>query len=181
MIIYFYVRASWFSSLNLSVNSVLPPPPQYKDAFMKANPGYKWCPTTSKPVKSPTCQAVCSQRKKVWCFSSNSSKDSATAKKTPQTDNMPQLNFAMAGEYTRQQKHRHEGHWSFQRWFCVCCDSFSDPTKMGGLSMLLLAGEHALTTREVGDGPATAACVHQVSSEAFWRNPMLSGFLVSDV
>lgn len=91
---------------------------EYKDAFMKANPGYKWCPTTSKPVKSPSCQPV--SRKKVWSFSSNSTKDSTTAKKVPKTDSMPQLNFAMA-----------------------------DPTKMGGLSMLLLAGEHALTNREI--------------------------------
>lgn len=93
---------------------------EYKDAFMKANPGYKWCPTTSKPVKSPPCHTVSNSRKKVWSFSSNSSKDSAIAKKMPKTDSMPQLNFAMA-----------------------------DPTKMGGLSMLLLAGEHALTNREI--------------------------------
>ncbi|XP_053188014.1 HMG box transcription factor BBX isoform X1 [Scomber japonicus] len=93
---------------------------EYKDAFMKANPGYKWCPTTSKPVKSPSCQPVGNPRKKVWSFSSNSSKDSTTAKKVPKSDSMPQLNFAMA-----------------------------DPTKMGGLSMLLLAGEHALTNREI--------------------------------
>lgn len=65
---------------------------------MKANPGYKWCPTTSKPVKSPSCQPVSSPRKKVWSFSSNSTKDSTTAKKVPKTDSMPQLNFAMAGE-----------------------------------------------------------------------------------
>ncbi|XP_049896771.1 HMG box transcription factor BBX isoform X1 [Epinephelus moara] len=93
---------------------------EYKDAFMKANPGYKWCPTTSKPVKSPSCQPVSNPRKKVWSFASNSTKDSTTAKKVPKTDSMPQLNFAMA-----------------------------DPTKMGGLSMLLLAGEHALTNREI--------------------------------
>ncbi|XP_069021106.1 HMG box transcription factor BBX isoform X2 [Embiotoca jacksoni] len=92
---------------------------EYKDAFMKANPGYKWCPTTSKPVKSPSCQPFSNPRKKVWSFSCNSSKDT-TARKVPQTDSMPQLNFAMA-----------------------------DPTKMGGLSMLLLAGEHALTNREI--------------------------------
>ncbi|XP_072302972.1 HMG box transcription factor BBX isoform X3 [Eucyclogobius newberryi] len=92
---------------------------EYKDAFMKANPGYKWCPTTSKPVKSPTCQPVSNARKKVWPFISGPCKDS-TAKKVPKPDSLPQLNFAMA-----------------------------DPTKMGGLSMLLLAGEHALTNREV--------------------------------
>ncbi|XP_029028473.1 HMG box transcription factor BBX isoform X3 [Betta splendens] len=92
---------------------------EYKDAFMKANPGYKWCPTTSKPVKSSSCQPVSNPRKKVWPFSSNSSKDS-TAKKVPKTDSMPQLHFAMA-----------------------------DPTKMGGLSLLLLAGEHALTNKEI--------------------------------
>ncbi|XP_041656884.1 HMG box transcription factor BBX isoform X2 [Cheilinus undulatus] len=93
---------------------------EYKDAFMKANPGYKWCPTTSKPVKSPSCQPVSNPRKKVWSFPSSSAKDSTTAKKVPKMDSMPQLNFAMA-----------------------------DPTKMGGLSMLLLAGEHALTNREI--------------------------------
>ncbi|XP_029924230.1 HMG box transcription factor BBX isoform X2 [Myripristis murdjan] len=98
---------------------------EYKDAFMKANPGYKWCPTTNKPVKSPSCQPVSNPRKKVWSFPSNSTKDSATAKKVPKTDSMPQLNFAMA-----------------------------DPTKMGGLSMLLLAGEHALTTREIPSSTA---------------------------
>uniref|UniRef100_A0A673AML2 HMG box transcription factor BBX n=1 Tax=Sphaeramia orbicularis TaxID=375764 RepID=A0A673AML2_9TELE len=104
---------------------------EYKDAFMKANPGYKWCPTTSKPVKSPSCQPVSNPRKKVWSFTSNPSKDSTTAKKVPKPDNMPQLNFAMA-----------------------------DPTKMGGLSMLLLAGEHALTNREVGSS------VHQCNTMA---------------
>lgn len=93
---------------------------EYKDAFMKANPGYKWCPTTSKPVKSPPCQPVTNARKKVWPFISSPCKDSTTAKKVPKPDSMPQLNFAMA-----------------------------DPTKMGGLSMLLLAGEHALTNREI--------------------------------
>ncbi|XP_017290632.1 HMG box transcription factor BBX isoform X2 [Kryptolebias marmoratus] len=92
---------------------------EYKDAFMKANPGYKWCPTTSKPVKTPSCQPVGSPRKKVWSLSCNSPKDS-TAKKVPKTESLPQLNFAMA-----------------------------DPTKMGGLTMLLLAGEHALTNREI--------------------------------
>ncbi|KAL7847280.1 hypothetical protein SRHO_G00222600 [Serrasalmus rhombeus] len=92
---------------------------EYKDAFMKANPGYKWCPATSKPVKSPT-HAVSNVRKKAWSLSSNTTKDAAVAKKVPKADSTPQLNFAMA-----------------------------DPTKMGGLSMLLLAGEHALTAREI--------------------------------
>ncbi|KAM9498999.1 HMG box transcription factor BBX-like isoform 3-T8 [Salvelinus alpinus] len=92
---------------------------EYKDAFMKANPGYKWCPATNKPVKSP-CHTVSNTRNKVWSFPSNSPKGCATAKKVPKTDSTPQLNFAMA-----------------------------DPTKMGGLSMLLLAGEHALTAREI--------------------------------
>ncbi|XP_043997480.1 HMG box transcription factor BBX isoform X2 [Gambusia affinis] len=92
---------------------------EYKDAFMKANPGYKWCPTTSKPLKSSSYQHVSCPRKKVWSFSCNSPKDS-TAKNVPKSDSLHQLNFAMA-----------------------------DPTKMGGLSMLLLAGEHALTNREI--------------------------------
>uniref|UniRef100_A0A8C9V340 BBX high mobility group box domain containing n=1 Tax=Scleropages formosus TaxID=113540 RepID=A0A8C9V340_SCLFO len=93
---------------------------QYKDAFMKANPGYKWCPTTNKPVKSPL-PTVSANRKRVWSLSPSSSpKDCPVARKIPRTDSTPQLNFAMA-----------------------------DPTKMGGLSMLLLAGEHALSTREM--------------------------------
>ncbi|XP_072515786.1 HMG box transcription factor BBX isoform X2 [Salminus brasiliensis] len=92
---------------------------EYKDAFMKANPGYKWCPATSKPVKSPT-HTVSNVRKKAWSLPSNPTKDAAVAKKVPKSDGTPQLNFAMA-----------------------------DPTKMGGLSMLLLAGEHALTAREI--------------------------------
>ncbi|KAI5099890.1 HMG box transcription factor BBX isoform X2, partial [Silurus meridionalis] len=91
---------------------------EYKDAFMKANPGYKWCPATSKPVKSPT-HAVGNVRKKAWSLPPSNAKDITAAKKVPKTDSTPQLNFAMA-----------------------------DPTKMGGLSMLLLAGEHALTARE---------------------------------
>ncbi|XP_059395782.1 HMG box transcription factor BBX-like isoform X2 [Carassius carassius] len=92
---------------------------EYKDAFMKANPGYKWCPATNKPVKSPS-HSVSNARKKVWSLPSNPSKESSVAKKQPKTDSTPQLNFAMA-----------------------------DPNKMGGLSMLLLAGEHALTAREI--------------------------------
>uniref|UniRef100_A0A287DD44 BBX high mobility group box domain containing n=1 Tax=Ictidomys tridecemlineatus TaxID=43179 RepID=A0A287DD44_ICTTR len=90
---------------------------KYKDAFMKANPGYKWCPTTNKPVKSPT--PTVNPRKKLWAFPSDSSKDLPSPKKA-KTEEMPQLNFGMA-----------------------------DPTQMGGLSMLLLAGEHALGTPEI--------------------------------
>lgn len=65
---------------------------------MKANPGYKWCPTTNKPVKSSS-QTVGSARKKSWSFPTNSTKDPPAAKKVPKTDNKPQLNFAMAGLY----------------------------------------------------------------------------------
>ncbi|XP_069046101.1 HMG box transcription factor BBX isoform X2 [Lepisosteus oculatus] len=97
---------------------------EYKDAFMKANPGYKWCPTTNKPVKTPS--PTVSTRKKVWPFSVEPPKDSAIGKKLPKTEDMPQLNFAMA-----------------------------DPTKMGGLSMLLLAGEHALTAREISSNTSS--------------------------
>ncbi|KAM6969952.1 HMG box transcription factor BBX [Aplochiton taeniatus] len=100
---------------------------EYKDAFMKANPGYKWCPTTNKPVKGPSSHTVSNSRKKVWNFPS---KDCATAKKVPKSDGMPQLNFAMA-----------------------------DPTKMGGLSMLLLAGEHALSAREIPSSAQPASIV----------------------
>uniref|UniRef100_A0A8B9WQN9 HMG box transcription factor BBX n=1 Tax=Bos mutus grunniens TaxID=30521 RepID=A0A8B9WQN9_BOSMU len=94
---------------------------EYKDAFMKANPGYKWCPTTNKPVKSPAPTTV-NPRKKLWAFPSDSSRDLPSPKKT-KTEEMPQLNFGMA-----------------------------DPTQMGGLSMLLLAGEHALGTPEISSG-----------------------------
>nr|KAF6381286.1 BBX high mobility group box domain containing [Pipistrellus kuhlii] len=93
---------------------------EYKDAFMKANPGYKWCPTTNKPVKSPT--PTVNPRKKLWAFPSDSSRDLPSPKKA-KTEEMPQLNFGMA-----------------------------DPTQMGGLSMLLLAGEHALGTSEMSSG-----------------------------
>uniref|UniRef100_G1KFG9 HMG box transcription factor BBX n=1 Tax=Anolis carolinensis TaxID=28377 RepID=G1KFG9_ANOCA len=93
---------------------------EYKDAFMKANPGYKWCPPTSKPVK--TQSSTVTNRKKLWAFPSESAKDLPSPKKLVKTEEMPQLNFAMA-----------------------------DPTQMGGLSMLLLAGEHALTAQEVSN------------------------------
>uniref|UniRef100_A0A8C5NA80 HMG box transcription factor BBX n=1 Tax=Gouania willdenowi TaxID=441366 RepID=A0A8C5NA80_GOUWI len=92
---------------------------EYKDAFMKANPDYKWCPTSSKPVKHPSCPPIINSRKPVWSISCNALKDSTT-QQVPKAEQTPQLNFAMA-----------------------------DPTKMGGLSMLLLAGEHALTHRDV--------------------------------
>ncbi|XP_061206554.1 HMG box transcription factor BBX isoform X4 [Neopsephotus bourkii] len=92
---------------------------EYKDAFMKANPGYKWCPTTNKPVKTQT--STVTSRKKLWTFASDATKDLPSPRKvTTKSEEMPQLNFGMA-----------------------------DPTQMGGLSMLLLAGEHALTAQEV--------------------------------
>nr|XP_021154130.1 HMG box transcription factor BBX isoform X3 [Columba livia] len=91
---------------------------EYKDAFMKANPGYKWCPTTNKPVK--TQSSTVTNRKKLWAFASDSAKDLPSPRRVTKSEEMPQLNFAMA-----------------------------DPTQMGGLSMLLLAGEHALTAQEV--------------------------------
>ncbi|XP_009873866.1 PREDICTED: HMG box transcription factor BBX-like, partial [Apaloderma vittatum] len=90
---------------------------EYKDAFMKANPGYKWCPTTNKPVKTQT--STVTNRKKLWAFASDSAKDLPSPRKGTKSEEMPQLNFGMA-----------------------------DPTQMGGLSMLLLAGEHALTAQE---------------------------------
>ncbi|KAM6291318.1 HMG box transcription factor BBX isoform 2-T3 [Porphyrio hochstetteri] len=90
---------------------------EYKDAFMKANPGYKWCPATNKPVKT---QVSVTSRKKIWAFPSDSAKDLPSPRKATKSEETPQLNFGMA-----------------------------DPTQMGGLSMLLLAGEHALTAPEV--------------------------------
>ncbi|KAJ6662665.1 hypothetical protein lerEdw1_011305 [Lerista edwardsae] len=96
---------------------------EYKDAFMKANPGYKWCPPTSKPVK--TQSSTVTNRKKLWAFPSETAKDLPSPKKLVKTEEMPQLNFAMA-----------------------------DPTQMGGLSMLLLAGEHALTAQEISSSPS---------------------------
>ncbi|XP_057229925.1 HMG box transcription factor BBX isoform X5 [Malurus melanocephalus] len=91
---------------------------KYKDAFMKANPGYKWCPTTNKPVKTQASSVT--SRKKLWAIASDSAKDLPSPRKVTKSEEMPQLNFGMA-----------------------------DPTQMGGLSMLLLAGEHALTAQEV--------------------------------
>nr|XP_041574404.1 HMG box transcription factor BBX isoform X7 [Taeniopygia guttata] len=91
---------------------------KYKDAFMKANPGYKWCPTTNKPVKTQASSVT--NRKKLWAIASDSAKDLPSPRKVTKSEEMPQLNFGMA-----------------------------DPTQMGGLSMLLLAGEHALTAHEV--------------------------------
>ncbi|NXN82135.1 BBX factor, partial [Bombycilla garrulus] len=91
---------------------------EYKDAFMKANPGYKWCPTTNKPVKTQASSVT--NRKKLWAIASDSAKDLPSPRKVTKSEEMPQLNFGMA-----------------------------DPTQMGGLSMLLLAGEHALTAQEV--------------------------------
>ncbi|XP_059950297.1 HMG box transcription factor BBX-like isoform X1 [Mesoplodon densirostris] len=93
---------------------------EYKHAFMKANPGYKWCATTNKPVKSPT--STVNPREKLWAFPSDSSRALPSPKKT-KPEEMPQLNFGMA-----------------------------DPTQMGGLSMLLLAGEHVLGTPEISSG-----------------------------
>lgn len=114
---------------------------EYKDAFMKANPGYKWCPATNKPVKSSS-HSLNNSRKKVWSLPSNPSKDTSVAKKQHKTEGAPQLNFAMA-----------------------------DPTKMGGLSMLLLAGEHALTAREISSSSSqtegTDAAKHAGKSALF--------------
>lgn len=63
---------------------------------MKANPGYKWCPPTNKPVKtqSPTL----TNRKKLWAFPSEVTKDLPSPKKLMKTEETPQLNFAMAGK-----------------------------------------------------------------------------------
>lgn len=106
---------------------------EYKDAFMKANPGYKWCPATNKPVKTPS--PIGSARKKLWTFSSEPLKDYLTTEKTLKTEEVPQLNFGMA-----------------------------DPTQMGGLSMLLLAGERALTSQEISSHTSLSNSGHCVRS-----------------
>ncbi|KAG9492371.1 hypothetical protein GDO78_000724 [Eleutherodactylus coqui] len=80
---------------------------------MKAHPGYKWCPTTNKPMKAPTTVTT---RKKLWPYPQEPVKELPSSKIVSKEEEMPQLNFGIA-----------------------------DPTQMGGLSMLLLAGEHALT------------------------------------
>ncbi|XP_044526047.1 HMG box transcription factor BBX [Gracilinanus agilis] len=113
---------------------------EYKDAFMKANPGYKWCPATNKPVKSPT--PTVNTRKKLWAFPSDSGKDLPSPKKA-KTEEMPQLNFGIA-----------------------------DPTQMGGLSMLLLAGEHALTAQEISSNtshPEAPAPAKQCEESALFQ------------
>ncbi|KAH0624974.1 hypothetical protein JD844_032940 [Phrynosoma platyrhinos] len=112
---------------------------EYKDAFMKANPGYKWCPPTSKPVK--TQSSTVTNRKKLWAFPSESAKDLPSPKKLVKKEEMPQLNFAMA-----------------------------DPTQMGGLSMLLLAGEHALTAQEVSS--STCCSDASNSTEGCIKSPL---------
>ncbi|NXE61270.1 BBX factor, partial [Calcarius ornatus] len=104
---------------------------EYKDAFMKANPGYKWCPTTNKPVKTQASSVT--NRKKLWAIASDSAKDLPSPRKVTKSEEMPQLNFGMA-----------------------------DPTQMGGLSMLLLAGEHALTAQEV----SSSTCQSDTSNSA---------------
>lgn len=63
---------------------------------MKANPGYKWCPATNKPVK--TQSSTVTNRKKLWAFPSDSVKDLPSPKKVAKTEDMPQLNFGIAGE-----------------------------------------------------------------------------------
>ncbi|XP_061484116.1 HMG box transcription factor BBX isoform X4 [Rhineura floridana] len=112
---------------------------EYKEAFMKANPGYKWCPPTNKPVKNQS--STVTNRKKLWAFPSEPTKDLPSPKKLVKTEEMPQLNFAMA-----------------------------DPTQMGGLSMLLLAGEHALTAQEV----SSSTCHSNASSstEGCLKSPL---------
>eukprot|EP00062_Callorhinchus_milii_P011007 gi/632956490/ref/XP_007893982.1/ PREDICTED: HMG box transcription factor BBX isoform X1 [Callorhinchus milii] len=106
---------------------------EYKDAFLKANPGYKWCPTTNKPLKSPS--PTVATRKKLWTFPTEPAKDFAITKRVVKTEEIPHINFAMA-----------------------------DPTQMGGLSMLLLAGEHALTTREISSS-TTQSGVHDSTKQ----------------
>ncbi|XP_025047018.1 HMG box transcription factor BBX isoform X2 [Alligator sinensis] len=112
---------------------------EYKDAFMKANPGYKWCPATNKPVK--TQSSTVTNRKKLWAFPSDSVKDLPSPKKVAKTEDMPQLNFGIA-----------------------------DPTQMGGLSMLLLAGEHALTAQEVSSSTCQSDASN--STEACRKSPL---------
>ncbi|XP_065430459.1 HMG box transcription factor BBX isoform X2 [Chrysemys picta bellii] len=112
---------------------------EYKDAFMKANPGYKWCPTTNKPVK--TQSSTVTNRKKLWAFPPESAKDLPSPKKVAKNEEMPQLNFGMA-----------------------------DPTQMGGLSMLLLAGEHALTAQEVSSSTCQSDASN--STEACQKSPL---------
>nr|XP_056714477.1 HMG box transcription factor BBX isoform X2 [Euleptes europaea] len=112
---------------------------EYKDAFMKANPGYKWCPPTNKPVKIQS--STVTNRKKLWAFPSEPAKDLPSPKKLVKTEEMPQLNFAMA-----------------------------DPTQMGGLSMLLLAGEHALTAQEVSSSTCHSNAPN--STEGCLKSPL---------
>ncbi|XP_064329781.1 HMG box transcription factor BBX-like [Phalacrocorax carbo] len=68
---------------------------QYKDAFMKANPGYKWWPTTNQPVKART--STVTNRKKLWAFASDSAKGLPSLGKATKSEGMPQRNFGTAG------------------------------------------------------------------------------------
>ncbi|XP_055500336.1 HMG box transcription factor BBX [Leucoraja erinacea] len=126
---------------------------EYKDAFLKANPGYKWCPTTNKPLKSPS--PTVTTRKKLWTFPTDPTKDFPIIKRVVNTEEMPQINFAMA-----------------------------DPTQMGGLSMLLLAGEHALTAKEISSGTVQPGVVESTrpcgNSALFQLAEMCSDRLVTE-
>ncbi|KAM9321358.1 HMG box transcription factor BBX [Gastrophryne carolinensis] len=109
---------------------------EYKDAFMKAHPGYKWCPTTNKPVtaQSPTATS----KKKLWTFPSEPLKENPSVKESKEEE-MSQIHFSIA-----------------------------DPKQMGGLSMLLLAGEHALTAHKDQSG---AAQVESIKTEISSSKP----------
>ena len=63
---------------------------------MKANPGYKWWPTTNQPVKART--STVTNRKKLWAFASDSAKGLPSLGKATKSEGMPQRNFGTAGE-----------------------------------------------------------------------------------
>ncbi|XP_069634075.1 HMG box transcription factor BBX-like [Haliaeetus albicilla] len=114
---------------------------QYKDACMKANRGYKWCPTANQPAK--TQASTVTNRKKLWAFASDSAKALPSPRKVTRSDEMPQRNFRMA-----------------------------DLTETGGLSMLLLAGEHALTAQEISSSasqPGVPGAVKQTEESALFQ------------
>ena len=80
---------------------------------MKANRGYKWCPTANQPAK--TQASTVTNRKKLWVFASDSAKALPSPRKVTRSDEMPQRNFRMAGEISI-----HVPHMSQPRFVCGC-------------------------------------------------------------
>jgi len=69
---------------------------QNTDAFVKANPGYKVCPTRKQPAKPQT--APVTKRRKPWAFAADAAKYVPSLRKVTEREEMPQRHFSVAGE-----------------------------------------------------------------------------------